>query len=1003
MRLNIYALIFVLFSAFSAYAIQEECPRPQNITISDRTESSVKVQWDSESTPISWTLEYGEAGFNLGEGTQRTSYLKNFTITGLQPGTNYRLYIKANCGGDDESSWSYQYSFSTAGNDQSNPCPVATSLSATEITENSATISWNSQSDPLSWEIEYGETGFTPGEGTTRVSYFKNISLNNLKEGILYDVYITSNCAGEMTGHASQRLTFRTTGDIGSGNIISPINEAVDNYTLQFVGSGNAQWFVTNSETIDGVDAIRSGQINHRQSSTIQTTVIGPGILTFNWKVSSEGNFDYLRFYIDGNQQERISGYGSWIQKEYSISEGEHTLTWSYTKDGSVDRYDDCGYVDNIMYASSNQQNSGCSFPMNIHATQTNATDAQLVWESYSTPVSYTIEYGVNGFNRGEGNIRESYIPSYQLTNLEPGTQYDVYINANCAGGESSAWNIYRITTDSEDVDPTCTEPYNITSNPISPYSVSVKWNGSPTAVSYSIEYGKNGFTQGEGTMVHSYFNDYTINGLEPGTNYDIYIRTNCGNEESAWIWNGFTTPSVTSSTCPTAYNLTAIDKTLTSATIEWQSDFNPVSWTIEYMPTSMLRGVADEVNRVTSYLKSYQLTNLEPGTEYYVSIQANCGSGDLGMTRSFSFTTKQGPQNLPIEENFDSANRPNLPSGWNSIGNVQTISSYYISYPNCIRFLGYKYNNNENILVSPEIVDPLHSVKVSFSAYITNSNPNQIISIGTMSDPNDANSFTAASSFDITDYMETYQRKQVVAFLKNITTDKYVAVKYENNSSNYYTSIYIDNFVIEKVEDTPEPTNLMVSRINDTSIALSWQDNAYGIQWEIAYTNNPRLSPDEIETRETVFMQEAVIQDLDPHRNYIFYVRVAGSNASGWSIPGSIDAAIASPAPQANVIGSGENTGNESGGENVATAINTPDAASDNEGVISVYPNPVSSSLYVKGESLAPETEIEITDLGGKTILKSTVKAQPFDLSTLPEGIYLLKVNQKIIKVLKK
>jgi hypothetical protein len=30
--------------------------------------------------------------------------------------------------------------------------------------------------------------------------------------------------------------------------------------------------------------------------------------ISFYWKVSSESNYDWLEFYIDGNRQDRISG-----------------------------------------------------------------------------------------------------------------------------------------------------------------------------------------------------------------------------------------------------------------------------------------------------------------------------------------------------------------------------------------------------------------------------------------------------------------------------------------------------------------------------------------------------------------------------------------------------------------------------------------------------------------------------------------------------------------------
>jgi len=47
-------------------------------------------------------------------------------------------------------------------------------------------------------------------------------------------------------------------------------------------------------------------------ASTVGSTVTGPSDLSFYWKVDSESGYDYLRFYIDGAEQAKISGSTSW-------------------------------------------------------------------------------------------------------------------------------------------------------------------------------------------------------------------------------------------------------------------------------------------------------------------------------------------------------------------------------------------------------------------------------------------------------------------------------------------------------------------------------------------------------------------------------------------------------------------------------------------------------------------------------------------------------------------
>ena len=127
-----------------------------------------------------------------------------------------------------------------------------------------------------------------------------------------------------------------------------PIAEALDYPGLTFTLSGNADWFSQTTTTYYGGDAAQSGDIGNNQTSTMETTISGKTSVKFYWRVSSESNYDYMRFYIDGVLQNQISGSTSWAQKTYSVSSGEHTLKWTYYKDYSVSSGSDCGWVDKL-------------------------------------------------------------------------------------------------------------------------------------------------------------------------------------------------------------------------------------------------------------------------------------------------------------------------------------------------------------------------------------------------------------------------------------------------------------------------------------------------------------------------------------------------------------------------------------------------------------------------------------------------------------------------------
>ena len=117
----------------------------------------------------------------------------------------------------------------------------------------------------------------------------------------------------------------------------------------------------------------------------METTVVGPGTLTFLWKVSSEAGSDRLRFLINGSSQNNISGEVDWQQKTYSIAAGTNVLRWRYTKDAANSSGQDRGWVDQVVWLPSNT----CTFSLS-------ASNASLGASGGSTNVNVTAVSGSN-------------------------------------------------------------------------------------------------------------------------------------------------------------------------------------------------------------------------------------------------------------------------------------------------------------------------------------------------------------------------------------------------------------------------------------------------------------------------------------------------------------------------------------------------------------------------------------------------------------------------------
>ena len=112
-------------------------------------------------------------------------------------------------------------------------------------------------------------------------------------------------------------------------------------------------WTVTTNNPYEGTYCMKSGGAgvpNVVSNMTVTVDIPADGIMSFFGKISSESSWDYGYFYIDGVQKGSYTGQGNWGEKKFDITEGTHTFQWRYTKDGSVNSYDDCFYVDYISF-----------------------------------------------------------------------------------------------------------------------------------------------------------------------------------------------------------------------------------------------------------------------------------------------------------------------------------------------------------------------------------------------------------------------------------------------------------------------------------------------------------------------------------------------------------------------------------------------------------------------------------------------------------------------------
>jgi len=167
------------------------------------------------------------------------------------------------------------------------------------------------------------------------------------------------------------RFVCRPTGNFVSGTTVDVFMDIFLNNlfyqtnVFSFVGETNCEGFengfsedfsfadtpwLLSDDAYTGLHSAMSGVITHVDTSTLiyTTTVVRDGNVSFNYKVSTENNYDFLNFYIDGALQGRWAGTRDWTPISFPIFAGDHILTWKYIKDVSVNGGSDRVWIDNF-------------------------------------------------------------------------------------------------------------------------------------------------------------------------------------------------------------------------------------------------------------------------------------------------------------------------------------------------------------------------------------------------------------------------------------------------------------------------------------------------------------------------------------------------------------------------------------------------------------------------------------------------------------------------------
>lgn len=285
--------------------------------------------------------------------------------------------------------------------------------------------------------------------------------------------------------------------------------------------------------------------------------------------------------------------------------------------------------------------------------------------------------------------------------------------------------------------------------------------------------------------------------------------------------------------TCPKPSDLHLVFSTISTATVGWTENGSATLWDLEYgykgfTPTG--------TPMMSTALNPAEITGLELNTQYEFYVRADCGSGDVSYwVGPFEFATLCEAIDVPILENFELASPPDIPDCWSKteettsqFAYINTIDYNSYSAPNCL----YIYNSEDmaaNLLfVSPPLNEPIGDLWLNFFAWGYTE-----LSIGTISNPADASTYTELTAIALSNTYLNYQEFNVF-FNSYSGTDEFIAFKPIYTSG--WQDVYIDNIIIDHPPSCPKPEDPYATNQTTNSVTIGWSEMGSATMWNIEY-----------------------------------------------------------------------------------------------------------------------------------------------------------------------
>ncbi|XP_058556377.1 tenascin-N isoform X1 [Neofelis nebulosa] len=619
--------------------------------VTEETESSLDVEWENPPTEVDYyKLQYGPlTGQEVAEVTvPRSGDPKSrYDITGLQPGTEYRITVipmKGELEGKPI--------LLNGRTEIDSPTNVVTD----RVTEDTAVVSWT----PVRAVVDKYVVRYTSADGDTRDMAVpreqSSTVLMGLKPGEAYRVYVWA----ERGSQESKKADTKALTDIDSPqNLVTdrvtentatvswdPVQAVIDRYMVRYTSAdgdtgevpvGKEQSGTVLTGLRPGVEytvqvwARKGTREGKKADTTAPTDIDSPTNLVTDRVTENTAtvSWDPVQAVIDRYMVRYTSTDGDTGEVPVGKEQSSTVLT---------------GLRPGVEYTvqvwaqkgARESKKANTTAPTDIDSPQNLVTDrvtentATVSWD----PVQAVIDRYMVRYTSADGDTGEVPVGKEQsgtvLTGLRPGVEYTVQVWAQKGARESKKADTMAPT----DID----SPTNLVTDRVTENTATVSWDPVQAVIDrYMVRYTSTDGDTGE-VPVGKEQSSTVLTGLRPGVEYTVQV----------WAQKGARESKKANTTAPTdidsPQNLVTDRVTENTATVSW----DPVQAVIDrYMVRyTSADGDTGEVP-VGKEQSGTVLTGLRPGVEYTVQVWAQKGARESKKADTMAPTDIDSPQNL--------------------------------------------------------------------------------------------------------------------------------------------------------------------------------------------------------------------------------------------------------------------------------------------------------------------------------------------------------------------